>query len=181
MKRLLLTLPLLIFALIGAVSLVMLNLTSSGKRDAASIGFSMTGKTMPEVTMPRHDEGGTLSLGDMTGQVYAVNVFASWCAPCRLEASSIDEMARDILVIGINYRDDSADANAFLDQFGNPYHAIGRDGDGSISIQLGVHGLPETFIIGRDGVIAYHHQGPVLAGELNGPIAEAIRTARADP
>ena len=178
MRRLLLLLPLLVFALIGAVALVMLDATSSGRRDARSIGFSMTGKPIPEIAMPNHGSAGTLALADMRGRAYAINVFASWCAPCQLEASSIEELAGDIPVVGINYRDDAADADAFLERFGNPYRAIGRDADGSASIQLGVHGLPETFIIGPDGVVVYHHQGPVLAEALRGPVAEAVRKAK---
>lgn len=178
MKRLLLALPLLVFVLIGIIAVVMLSATSSGRRDTASIGFSMTGATLPAVTMPRHDGEGVLALSDQAGEVFAINVFASWCAPCKLEATSIEELASELPVIGINYRDKVDDADAFLEQFGNPYQAIGRDDEGGASIQLGVHGLPETFIVNADGVIVYHHQGPVLASELNGPIAKAIRQAR---
>lgn len=177
MKRLLLALPLLVFTLVGAVAFVMLDATSSGQRNPGSIGFSMAGKPMPGIAMPRHGGDGTVSLSSMRGRAYAVNIFASWCAPCRLEAPAIEELAGAMPVIGINYRDGAADAEAFLEQFGNPYHAIGRDSDGSASIQLGVHGLPETFIVGADGVVVYHHQGPLLAGDLKGPVAAAIRKA----
>ena len=81
------------------------------------------------------------------------------------------QSCRTPAVIGINYRDNDADARRFLDQFGNPYSAIGKDLDGNVSIQLGVHGLPETFIIDRDGTILYHLQGPLMAAELDGPVA----------
>ena len=178
MRRLLLALPLLLFALIVAIAFLMLDATSKGERDTRSIGFSMTGQPMPEVAMPRHDGSGSVSLAGMRGKAYAVNVFASWCAPCRLEAPSIEALAEDLPVIGINYRDDPADANAFLDRFGNPYAEIGRDSDGSASIQLGVHGLPETFVVGPDGVVLHHHQGPVLADALKGPVADAVRRAK---
>ena len=178
MRRLLLAIPLLVFALIGLVAYQMLDATSKGERDTSSIGFSMTGQPMPEIAMPRLGGPGTVSLADRRGQAYAVNVFASWCAPCRLEASSIEVLAGDLPVIGVNYRDDDADANAFLERFGNPYTGIGRDPDGSASIQLGVHGLPETFIVGPDGIVVLHHQGPVLADALRGPVADAVLLAK---
>ena len=173
MKRLILALPLLIFAVIGVVAVVMLNASSSGDRDSRAIGFSMQGASLPEISMtalasPAND--GIINLADYKGQVFAINVFASWCAPCKLESPAIDSLAGRLPVIGINYRDDDADARRFLDQFGNPYSAIGKDLDGNVSIQLGVHGLPETFIIDRDGTILYHLQGPLMAAEIDGPV-----------
>ena len=173
MKRLILALPLLIFAVIGVVAVVMLNASSSGDRDSRAIGFSMQGASLPNISMtaltsPAND--GIINLADYKGQVFAINVFASWCAPCKLESPAIDSLAGRLPVIGINYRDDDADARRFLDQFGNPYSAIGKDLDGNVSIQLGVHGLPETFIIDRDGTILYHLQGPLMAAEIDGPV-----------
>ena len=180
MKRLLLALPLLIFALIGIVAVVMLNASSSGDRDSRAIGFSMQGASLPEISMTAlaaSDADGVINLADYKGQVFAINVFASWCAPCKLESPAIDKLAERLPVIGINYRDNDADARRFLDQFGNPYSAIGKDLDGNVSIQLGVHGLPETFIIGGDGTILYHLQGPLMAAELDGPVAMILDEA----
>ena len=182
MKRLLLALPLLIFAVIGVVAVVMLNASSSGDRDSRAIGFSMKGASLPEISMTAlassaRDGEGVISLADYKGQVFAINVFASWCAPCKLESPAIDSLAGRLPVIGINYRDNDADARRFLDQFGNPYSAIGKDLDGNVSIQLGVHGLPETFIIDRDGTILYHLQGPLMAAELDGPVAMILDEA----
>ena len=172
-------LPLVIFALIVGVSYVMLTASSEGTRDTKAIGFSMTGAPVPDLTLPKFDGGGTINLADWQGKAYAINVFASWCGPCKLEASSIDAMAENIPVIGINYRDDPAAAAEFLAQFGNPYQDLARDSDGNYSIQLGVHGLPETFIISRDGVILHHQQGPVFARELKGEVGAAIEKALA--
>lgn len=177
MKRLVLLVPLALFAGIAGLAYVMLNASLDGKRNAQSIGFSMTGKPMPAVSLPAMGRSGTVDLEEWQGKAYAVNVFASWCGPCKLEAGSIDAMADDIPVVGINYRDDAADAEAFLDQFGNPYTMIGIDEDGSASIKLGVHGLPETFIIDRNGIVLHHQQGPVFADDLAGRLGEAIRKA----
>ena len=169
--------PLVIFALIIAVSYVMLTASKEGTRDTKAIGFSMTGSQIPSLRLPLFEGSETIDLTDWKGKAYAINVFASWCGPCKLEASSIDAMAEDIPVIGINYRDDPDAAKAFLNQFGNPYEELARDSDGNYSIQLGVHGLPETFIISRDGTILHHQQGPVFASELNGDVGAAIRKA----
>jgi len=178
MKRLILLVPLALFAVIALVAYVMLNASLDGKRNTRSIGYSLTGKPLPMIAMPAIDQRGTVDLATWQGQPFAVNVFASWCGPCKLEAASIDAMAEDIPVIGINYRDDPVDAAAFLQQFGNPYTAIGIDENGSASIQLGVHGLPETFIIGRDGIVLHHQQGPVFADDLKGAVGAAIRKAQ---
>ena len=170
MKRFMLALPLIVFVIIGIVSVVMLNASSSGDRNSRAIGFSMTGSSLPDVSMTDLGNNGVINLKDYEGQVIAINVFASWCAPCKLESPAIDQLSKRLPVIGINYRDTDEDAHRFLDQFGDPYSAIGKDPDGNVSIQLGVHGLPETFIIARDGTILYHLQGPMMAEELNGPV-----------
>jgi cytochrome c biogenesis protein CcmG/thiol:disulfide interchange protein DsbE len=177
MKRLILIVPLVLFAAIAGLAYVMLNASLDGTRSVQSIGFSMTGKKMPAVSLPAMGTSGTIDLEEWQGKAYAVNVFASWCGPCKLEAASIDVMAEDIPVVGINYRDDAADAAAFLDQFGNPYTMIGIDEDGSTSIRLGVHGLPETFIIDSNGIVLHHQQGPVFADDLTGALGKAIRKA----
>ena len=170
-------LPLAIFALIVGVSYNMLTASSEGTRDTKAIGFSMTDTPVPGLILPKFDGSGTIDLADWQGRAYAINVFASWCGPCKLEASSIDAMAEDIPVIGINYRDDPDAAAEFHEQFGNPYRDLARDEEGSISIQLGVHGLPETFIIAPDGTILHHQQGPVFANELKGAVGDAIEEA----
>ena len=129
-------LPLVIFALIVGVSYVMLTASSEGTRDTKAIGFSMTNAPVPDLILPKFQESGTIDLADWKGKAYAINVFASWCGPCKLEASSIDAMAEDLPVIGINYRDDPEAARDFLNQFGNPYQEVSRDTDGNYSIQL---------------------------------------------
>ncbi len=177
MKRLLLTLPLLVFVIVGIVAAVMLNASLNGDRDSRAIGVSMSGAALPEITMPRFGGGETVDLSALRGEVFAVNVFASWCAPCKLEAPSIDRLAEHLPVVGINYRDADGDARDFLEQFGNPYTLIGKDTDGDASIKLGVHGLPETFIIDAGGVIVYHLQGPLLADEFAGPLTAALDEA----
>ena len=183
MKRFLLVLPLLVFVLIGAVAAVMLDTSSSGQRNSRAIGFSMEGAAIPQISMTALNNneggggGGIIRLDDYKGEAFAINIFASWCVPCRLEAPAIDRLSQRLPVIGINYRDSDDDARRFLNQFGNPFTAIGKDQDGNISIQLGVHGLPETFVVGGDGVILYHLQGPLLAREMAGRLNTILQEA----
>jgi cytochrome c biogenesis protein CcmG/thiol:disulfide interchange protein DsbE len=101
---------------------------------------------------------------DFKGAVTVVNVWASWCAPCRVEAPQLMQLARDprIRMVGINYKDKADEARSFLTRHGNPFIASGVDANGRASIEWGVYGVPETFIIGRDGKIAYKMVGPVM-------------------
>ncbi len=170
-------LPLWIFLAIVVVAYAMLSASSEGTRDTKAIGFSMTNAAVPDLTLPKFEGNGTITLQDYKGKAYAINIFASWCGPCKLEAASIDVMAEKLPVIGINYRDNPEDAALFLEQFGNPYADLARDDDGNYSIQLGVHGLPETFIIAPDSTILHHQQGPVFASDLNGKLGDAIKRA----
>jgi cytochrome c biogenesis protein CcmG/thiol:disulfide interchange protein DsbE len=170
-------LPLAVFIAIVAVAYVMLSASSEGTRDTKAIGFSMTNAPVPDLTLPKFEGNGTIALADYQGKAYAINIFASWCGPCKLEASSIEVMSEALPVIGINYRDNPEDAALFLEQFGNPYQALARDLEGNYSIQLGVHGLPETFIIAPDGTILHHQQGPVFASDLKGKLGQAIERA----
>ena len=100
---------------------------------------------------------------DLKGRVTLVNVWASWCGPCRQEHPLLVELARDpsIRVVGINQKDNPDNARRFLGTLGNPYAAVGVDPNGRASIDWGVYGVPETFIVGPDGTIRHKHIGPL--------------------
>jgi len=106
------------------------------------------------------------SQGDLqnAGEIVVVNVFASWCLPCRAEHPVLTQMAeeRGFRLVGIKYKDTPAKAAAWLDELGNPYAAIGNDQDGRAGLFLGITGVPETFIVGPDGIVRYKEAGPVL-------------------
>jgi cytochrome c biogenesis protein CcmG/thiol:disulfide interchange protein DsbE len=101
---------------------------------------------------------------DLKGAVTVVNVWASWCAPCRQEHPLLMELAKDpsIRVVGIDYKDATETARRFLGTFGNPYAAVGVDPNGRAAIDWGIYGVPETFIVGPDGTIRHKQVGPLL-------------------
>jgi len=118
-----------------------------------------------------------LSTADMVGQVWVLNVWASWCVSCRAEHEVISELASRnlVTVVGLNYKDEPADATRWLQQFGNPYATSVIDRDGRVGIDWGVYGVPETFVIGADGVIKYKHIGPVTHESLEKKIMPVLK------
>ena len=122
-----------------------------------------------------------LSTADFAGNVTVLNVWASWCLPCRDEAPVLMKLAADkrIRLVGINYKGSPDNARRFLGRFGNPYVASGADVNGRVGIEWGVYGVPENFIIGRDGKIAYKLVGPLTDENLQGVFMPEIEKALA--
>ena len=113
-------------------------------------------------------------------QIFAVNFFASWCAPCRIEAPIIDELSKILPVIGIAYKDKYLDTKKFLDNFGNPYIETGIDKSGKIAIEWGVYGVPETFLINKKGEIIYRHAGPLLYSIFKDEVLPFLESSKND-
>jgi cytochrome c biogenesis protein CcmG/thiol:disulfide interchange protein DsbE len=120
-----------------------------------------------------------LAPADFTGTVTVVNVWASWCVPCHDEAPLLMRLAGDkrIRIVGINQKDKPDDARRFLGRYGNPYAAVGADQNGRASIEWGVYGVPENFIVGRDGRIAYKLVGPLTPDNIDSVFRPAIEKA----
>lgn len=137
----------------------------------------LIGRPVPVFSLPPV-LGRTLGLSDrdLKGQVSVVNVFASWCVPCRQEHPLIQRLAKEVPVHGINYKDQPQDAARWLDELGDPYTRTGADLDGRVAIEWGVYGVPETFVIDRDGRIAYKQIGPIPPGVLEEKLLPLIRT-----
>ncbi|WP_281300627.1 MULTISPECIES: DsbE family thiol:disulfide interchange protein [unclassified Iodidimonas] len=118
------------------------------------------------------------------GEAVLLNVFASWCAPCRIEHPFLMELADEgIPLYGLNYKDKPEDALAFLGELGNPYRRIGADRDGRVGIDFGVYGVPETYVINGQGQITYKHIGPILPqnqDQLRQAIKKAAQKSPAD-
>ena len=122
-----------------------------------------------------------LSSEDFTGTVTLMNVWASWCIPCHDEAPLLVKLATDkrIRVVGINQKDQSDNARRFLGRYGNPFAAVGADPNGRASIEWGVYGVPENFIVGRDGKIAFKLVGPVTPDNLEQVVKPELEKALA--
>ncbi|MCK8484630.1 DsbE family thiol:disulfide interchange protein [Aliiroseovarius sp. S2029] len=113
-----------------------------------------------------------------TGGVKLVNFWASWCAPCRAEHPQLETLAQEGVVInGINYKDDPANARRFLAQLGDPYAALMADNDGRTGLDWGLYGVPETFIISADGMVVKRFAGPITESILESVIRPAIADA----
>ena len=179
----LMVLPLILF--LGLAALFWFRL---GDGDPSKIPSALIGRPAPQTILPPLD--GLASDGKpvpgidpaaFKGKVSIVNVWASWCVPCHDEAPLLTGLGKDtrIQVIGINYKDSPENARRFLGRYGNPFGMVGVDGNGRAAIEWGVYGVPETFIVGRDGKIAYKLVGPLtpdnIGGVLKSKIDEAVR------
>jgi cytochrome c biogenesis protein CcmG/thiol:disulfide interchange protein DsbE len=109
------------------------------------------------------------------GKPVLVNFFASWCAPCRAEAPALEMLSKRVAILGIAYKDRSEDTTAFLQQYGNPFQAIGMDADGRTGIEWGVYGVPETYLLDSNGVVKLRHAGPLTRGVLETTIFPALK------
>ncbi len=119
----------------------------------------------------------TLTTADMKGQVWLLNVWASWCVSCRVEHPLLNELskAKIVPIIGLNYKDKVAEGRAWLVQNGDPYTLSVVDADGRVGIDWGVYGVPETFVVDKNGMIRYKHIGPVSAESLEKKIIPLVR------
>jgi cytochrome c biogenesis protein CcmG/thiol:disulfide interchange protein DsbE len=109
------------------------------------------------------------------GEVTLVNFWASWCGPCRVEHPALTELAAaGVTIVGVNYKDAPDQAQAFLDELGDPYAAIGADPTGRIGLDWGIYGVPETFVVGGDGVVLLRHPGPLTPDVVAARIAPLL-------
>jgi cytochrome c biogenesis protein CcmG/thiol:disulfide interchange protein DsbE len=144
----------------------------------------LIGKPAPAFRLPHlHDPQKTISSAELRGKVWVLNVWASWCAACRDEHPLLTDFARSGLapVYGLNYKDKREDALLWLRRFGDPYAASLHDPDGRVGIDYGVYGVPETYVIDRQGVIRYKRIGPVTVEILEKKIAPLIRQINQTP
>jgi cytochrome c biogenesis protein CcmG/thiol:disulfide interchange protein DsbE len=176
--------PLLIFLALAGIFLKQL-LTGGNTQDIPS---ALIGKSIPQFALaPLEGLSGPagqvppLDTATLKGKVSIVNVWASWCAPCRQEHPLLMELARgsSYQVTGINYKDKRENAVRFLGQLGNPFSAVGIDPRGSAAIDWGVYGVPETFIVGTDGTIVHKHVGPLTPESLQKTFGPALQSALA--
>ena len=141
----------------------------------------LVGKEAPEVALTPLGDGAPFTDATLRdGKVKIVNFWASWCEPCRAEAANLGAMAANgVTIYGVNYKDKPADALKFLAGVGDPYAAIGADPAGQMAINWGVYGVPETFVVGRDGRIAYKLVGPITEDNFDSVLKPQIDKALA--
>lgn len=181
-RRWILALPLVIFAALAALFWFRLG------ADPAKLPSALIGRQAPQTALPAlqglNDNGKPIPGLDpaaFMGKVSVVNVWASWCVPCHDEAPILTELGKDrrLQMVGINYKDAADNARRFLGRYGNPFGIVGVDGNGRGSIEWGVYGVPETFVVGRDGKIAYKLVGGInqdnLAKVLMPEIEKALK------
>ncbi|WP_430395070.1 DsbE family thiol:disulfide interchange protein [Enterovirga aerilata] len=178
MSRILYLVPVLIFAGLAALFMARLHSGDPSRLPSALIGRPVPAFELPPVEGLRTEAGepvpGLSAASLKGGKVTILNVWASWCAPCRIEHPVLMELAKDasIRLVGFNYKDKPENARRFLGNFGNPFAAVGADETGRTAIDFGVYGVPETFVIGRDGTIRHKHVGPLTPDALPGFMAE---------
>ena len=172
--RLRFILPLAVFTVVAGVFAYLL---ATG-HDASKIPSALIDKPVPTFDLaPLDDSRPGLATADLAGHVSVVNFFASWCLPCRAEHPLLMRLAEDgFAVYGVNYKNERADAIKWLAALGNPYRRIGADDDGRAAIEWGVYGLPETFIIDKQGRIRFKHVGPITPDDLDNSILPILRT-----
>jgi cytochrome c biogenesis protein CcmG/thiol:disulfide interchange protein DsbE len=170
-SRWMMALPLVAFAALAAIFWFRL-----GNGDPSRIPSALIGHPAPPTALPALE--GLVNNGAQVpgldpavfkGKVSVVNVWASWCVPCHEEAPLLTELGHDsrLQIVGINYKDSPDNARRFLGRYGNPFGIVGVDANGRASIEWGVYGVPETFIVGREGTIVYKMVGPVTADNIN--------------
>jgi cytochrome c biogenesis protein CcmG/thiol:disulfide interchange protein DsbE len=179
----LLFLPALVFLGLAALFYVRL-----GAGDPSTIPSALIGRPAPTFALPalpglEGHGGGTvpgLATADLTdGKPSIVNVFASWCAPCREEHPILLKLAQTpgVRLVGIDYKDDTGNARRFLNALGNPYERVGVDASGRSAIDWGVYGVPETFVVDGQGRIVLKHVGPLTEQAIQADLLPALKNA----
>jgi len=180
-RSLLMLLPLALF--LGLAALFWLRL---GDGDPSRIPSALIGHPAPQTPLPPlaglANDGGPvpgLDPAAFKGKVSIVNVWASWCVPCHDEAPLLTALGRDkrFQIIGINYKDAPDNARRFLGRYGNPYGIVGVDANGRAGIEWGVYGVPETFVVGREGTIVYKLVGPITPDNIDTVLKAEIEKA----
>ena len=162
--------------LVGFIALAGIFLLRLHGGDPSKIPSALIGRPAPATVLPQLEgllkeaaQVPGLDPAAFKGKVSVVNVWASWCVPCHEEAPLLTELAKDnrLQIVGINYKDAPDNARRFLGRYGNPFGMVGVDGNGRASIEWGVYGVPETFVVGREGTILYKLVGPVTPDNID--------------
>ena len=177
MLKLKFILPLIAFALL--VALLFVGLSNDPRR----VPSPLVGKPAPTFELPRlQDPSVTFSPEMLKGEVWLLNIWASWCRGCQVEHPLLNELAKQKLVsiVGFDYKDTNAQAKAWLTKLGNPYRVVVTDQKGLVGFDYGVYGVPETFFIDKKGIIRYKHIGPINYKDLTEKLIPLIKALKAE-
>ena len=172
--------------LIGFMAVAALFLLRLYGGDPSKLPSALIGQPAPQTALPALEglvRNGApvpgLDPAAFKGKVSVVNVWASWCVPCHDEAPLLTALANDtrLQIVGINYKDSADNARRFLGRYGNPFGVVGVDANGRASIEWGVYGVPETFVVGREGTILYKLVGPVTPANIDSVLKAEIEKA----
>jgi cytochrome c biogenesis protein CcmG/thiol:disulfide interchange protein DsbE len=174
--RLKLFIPLILFASLA------LFLFRGLQLDPTELPSALIDKPLPAFELPALGLDRILKREDVVGEVALFNVWATWCVSCRVEHPYLNQLARQgVPIYGVNYKDDDADALKWLAELGDPYRLSIVDAQGSLGLDLGVYGAPETYLVDAQGVIRYRHVGVVddrVWRDVLGPIYDGLMTGR---
>lgn len=161
-------------ALLALVGVSVFLLTREGERNRFTEG--MVGQQVPAFSLASLDDGSPLTNDDRRGRAYVINLFASWCTPCRAEHPQLMALrAQGVDIVGVAYKDRPEASAAFLHELGDPFADVGSDPDGRFGLELGITGVPETFVIGPDGTIRAAYRGPLTEDVVRDVILPALR------
>jgi len=176
-RRLVYVLPAVIFALLAYAMYLSLSAPAPGELPSALVDKPAPGFTLPALDAKAQG----FARGDLAqGHVVVLNVFASWCVPCRAEAPALAQLKAvpGVTLYGLVWKDSAAKARAFLDDAGDPYQRIDLDADGRVGIDWGVYGVPETFVIDGHGIVRLRYAGPLVGDALTKIVLPAIAQAQ---
>jgi cytochrome c biogenesis protein CcmG/thiol:disulfide interchange protein DsbE len=182
-RRLVVFAPLVVFLALAALFFFRL-----GAGDPSKLPSALIGRPAPTLELPPVEgltENGQpvpgLSAAGFNGAVTLVNIWASWCVPCHDEAPLLTKLAEDkrFKIVGINQKDKPENARRFLGRYGNPFSAVGADANGRAAIEWGGYGVPETFVVGRDGRVAFKLVGPITTENLESVLKPQLEKALA--
>lgn len=162
---------------LSLMGLLLYGVSQSGRADRDALPSPLIGKPAPAFALPvLHEPQRTVTLEQLKGQPFLLNVWGSWCVECRVEHPVLTRFAetRRLRVVGYNWKDEPADALRWLEQFGNPYWLVLADVEGRAAIDWGIYGAPETFLVDAGGMIRWKHIGALTDEVIEGELLPAL-------